>query len=443
MTKLTFVIREPGGEPEKRVPVEDGLTIGRHPQCGCVLKDGTVSATHARVSNVNGELLIEDLGGTNSIQADGQRLTKGQTVALSDGLDMLLGQTKILVVDETPAAAPVASAADPDMTVVAAAPPAMDPDATVVGAAPVSAPVVDPDATVVGNIAPPAAPAPVAAPAPAPTPAPAAAVPAPAVPVAPEEVLQAAAVPESSEIPVPDPTAEAEGTLVFGGDALDPNDPSQIIALQASLTKLRPRLVFANEVDRRVFLIEAAEVNIGRSADVDCTVEHPAVSSKHARVSFDIGSNRFFVEDLGGRNKTILNGEQLAPKSKREIMPESSIEFGPIQTLFVVNADSRNRPIPADRYEAALEVLTKDQKLQPHQRAQALGDTAPNERHVGESLLLAEVVTVEDWREAFKDGEALIRTGMLNKGDDGKKLKLIVGIGVGVILLIVLLAVLL
>jgi len=429
VTKLTFVIREPGGEPEKRVPVEDGLTIGRHPQCGCVLKDGTVSATHARVSNVNGALLIEDLGGTNSIQANGQRMAKGETLPLTDGLSMLLGQTEMVVVDETPAPAPAAPAPDPDMTVVADVPSAADSDATAVGSALAPAPAGDPDATVVGNVAPQPPPPPTPAPAPAPQ-------------AAPEEPLQAAPVPESAEVPAPAPGGDAEGTLVFGGDALDPNDPNQIIALRASLTKLRPRLVFANEVDPRVFLIESAEVNIGRSADVDCTVEHPAVSSKHARVSFEMGSNRFFVEDMGGRNKTILNGEQLAPGTKREIMPESSIEFGPIQALFVVNADSRNRPIPADRYEAALEVLTKDQKLQPHQRAQALGDTTPNERHVGESLLLTEVVTVEDWREAFKDGEALIRTGMLDKGDDGKKLKLIIGIGIGVILLIVLLAVL-
>jgi pSer/pThr/pTyr-binding forkhead associated (FHA) protein len=416
LSNLTFVIHATSEAPEQRVPVEDGLTLGRHPQCGCVLSDGTVSATHARVVDAGGTLVIEDLGGTNSTQANGHVLTKGMTSPLSPGVMLTLGQTRIEVVETAPSVSPGGGDdIDSEATVIAGMPDEPDPDATVIGGPEVA-------------VAPPP-----------PPPAPVEPPPAPPVQPVVQEPISAIVAPESTPLPEGEEDEDAGGTLIFGDDA-DPNDPAQIMAKIASLSKFQARLVFANEADRRVFKIEADQIDVGRKAPADCVANHPAVSSKHARITFEQSSNRFFIEDLGGRNKTKVSGEQLAPNSPRELLPEMGLAFGPIQVLFVANVDSSNRPIPPERYEAALEVLVKEQKIQPHQRVQALGDTIAGERHVGESLLLQEVITIEDWCDAYRKGESLILTDNFKKGGDGNnKLLIIVGAVVAIILIVVLL----
>src|SRR5207249_285763 len=59
----------------------------------------------------------------------------------------------------------------------------------------------------------------------------------------------------------------------------------------------------------RVYLLEEAPLVVGRSTEADIVVPNALVSRKHARVSWD--GQRYVVEDLGTRNGTLVNREQI------------------------------------------------------------------------------------------------------------------------------------
>src|SRR5262249_50750375 len=59
------------------------LVLGRDPGCDWVLDDSRVSREHARVSESEGEHLVEDLGSRNGTRVNGRPVTG--SVALRDG----------------------------------------------------------------------------------------------------------------------------------------------------------------------------------------------------------------------------------------------------------------------------------------------------------------------------------------------------------------------
>lgn len=387
MTKLTLVVHEPG-QAARRVPAEAGLTLGRHPQCGLVLSDAAVSARHARLVDRDGALLIEDLGGTNPVRCAGRTLKKGEAVALQHGASLVVGQTRIEVEGEAlPDTTRVAS--EPGATVVAG------PSDTVAAAPPTAHRPPPAEETVVAAEKPaPAAPPPAAA--------------------APRETIQAEPVPATTRAQLPDPPSSSGGdgtiaTLVYD-KGFDPSDPHQVLALRAALAAARPRLVFANEADRRIFDLAEATVVLGRSKQAGCRLNHPGVSGEHARVSFDPARRRFFVEDLGGANKTLVDDEMLAPGMPRELRAGAHLQLGPVEALFVVDKDPQGHALPAERYAAAADVLEREGAIQPSQRARAEADAAAGGRHVGELLLVQEAVTIRQWLAASKQAEVLLLT---------------------------------
>src|SRR5262245_39058465 len=58
-----------------------------------------------------------------------------------------------------------------------------------------------------------------------------------------------------------------------------------------------------------VYILEDAPLVIGRSTEADIVVQNALVSRKHAKVSWD--GQRYMVEDLGTRNGTLVNREQI------------------------------------------------------------------------------------------------------------------------------------
>ncbi|MEM6655163.1 MAG: FHA domain-containing protein, partial [Planctomycetota bacterium] len=61
------------------------------------------------------------------------------------------------------------------------------------------------------------------------------------------------------------------------------------------------------------FRLDGERAVIGRSSDCDVPLDVAAVSRRHAAVLLDAG--QFFVEDLGSRNGTILNGHVIAGRT--------------------------------------------------------------------------------------------------------------------------------
>jgi hypothetical protein len=68
--------------------------------------------------------------------------------------------------------------------------------------------------------------------------------------------------------------------------------------------------------------------SIGRAPGNSITLDHPSVSSYHARLSF--GSGRWLLEDLGSRNGTRLNGLEVSeplPINDGDRLQFGSVEF--------------------------------------------------------------------------------------------------------------------
>ena len=68
------------------------MVIGRLPDCDITLDDPSVSRRHAEVSGHGGRWTIADLGSTNGVKLNGERV---QTANLSDGDRLELGNVKL------------------------------------------------------------------------------------------------------------------------------------------------------------------------------------------------------------------------------------------------------------------------------------------------------------------------------------------------------------
>ena len=72
---LKFV--EPNDREGERLDVDTAVTIGRSAECDLSLSDTYLSSRHARLSNDDGDLTIEDLGSTNGTYVN-QELVDGR-----------------------------------------------------------------------------------------------------------------------------------------------------------------------------------------------------------------------------------------------------------------------------------------------------------------------------------------------------------------------------
>jgi pSer/pThr/pTyr-binding forkhead associated (FHA) protein len=102
MTALELRILPPG-RPVRVHPVEEGLTLGRHPDNRIVIEDPKVSAFHgAIVRGPSGGLAYADLGSRNRTRLDsGRILEANETEDLRPGLRLLLGHTEVLVAERS------------------------------------------------------------------------------------------------------------------------------------------------------------------------------------------------------------------------------------------------------------------------------------------------------------------------------------------------------
>ena len=65
-TKYLHVVLE-DSSPVSFPITRDSITIGSDPECDIYLSHPSVSRTHARISNIEDEFLIEDLESTNGV----------------------------------------------------------------------------------------------------------------------------------------------------------------------------------------------------------------------------------------------------------------------------------------------------------------------------------------------------------------------------------------
>src|SRR4051812_38937180 len=82
----------------------------------------------------------------------------------------------------------------------------------------------------------------------------------------------------------------------------------------------------------------AAEVRIGRRADLELPLPFAAVSALHARVRWQDGA--WTLEDLDSAGGTWLAGERLPPHAARPLAPGARFGVGPVALIFDGEAES-------------------------------------------------------------------------------------------------------
>ena len=83
---------------------------------------------------------------------------------------------------------------------------------------------------------------------------------------------------------------------------------------------------------RKKFVLSAGEMIFGRDPAAQVCIDHPSVSRRHAVLS--IGANGTVLRDLGSRNGTFLNGQQVDRPVK--VASGAIIGLGPVMLTFVV-----------------------------------------------------------------------------------------------------------
>ncbi len=409
-----LVISKAGDTP-RTVPFEPDLVFGRSSRSSCVLQDPTVSGSHARIIDQDGAPAIEDLGSENGTQIQGgQTLMKGQTCLLVPGMTMRLGETFVALRDDAASAAPV-QAVDDDATMIQAGAGAKGTPAGPGGeTAEAPAPANEQESATVQESAPAQKPAPVQE-------APAVKDPTPTKEPAP--LSQASHAPPSSVHPdlpashvssITDSSAY-EGTIDFGPGGIDGLNAK--IAAEGNLRAARARIVLASQVDRRVDSIEDVDFVIGRGKTARCRITHPAISTPHAGIRFDMAEKRFMLHDENSKNHTYLNGRLVNHGSPQELLPESHLRFGPVDALFVTEIDVDGVKIPNTRQHFAAQILAESGAITQAQRIAVVQDSKDLGKHVGEALLLAsDPITVKQWVDAMEQARYLeIRTGFERK----------------------------
>ena len=78
---------------EKTQLAENEYTVGRSESCDIVIKEPTLSRKHARLSREGSDWFIEDLGSTNGITVNGEKIEAGEKVRVGAGDAVVLGTT--------------------------------------------------------------------------------------------------------------------------------------------------------------------------------------------------------------------------------------------------------------------------------------------------------------------------------------------------------------
>lgn len=80
------------------VQLSDGLTLGRHPECGYVVSDSSISRVHAKIEWRNEAFILTDQQSSNGCSIDGR---KQEIIRLQLNAIVSLGDVKFEVIDET------------------------------------------------------------------------------------------------------------------------------------------------------------------------------------------------------------------------------------------------------------------------------------------------------------------------------------------------------
>ena len=151
----------------------------------------------------------------------------------------------------------------------------------------------------------------------------------------------------------------------------------------------------------RVYILEEAPLVIGRSTEADIVVPNALVSRKHARVSWD--GQRYVVEDLGTRNGTLVNREQItAPHPLKDgdeiVLPGLVIVFRSSDETMMIGA----KPAPRVTTMTFLFADLRDYSAFVERR----GDAAAAELIRDYRVLMREEIAAAEGAEIKTEGDS-------------------------------------
>ncbi len=92
MAQRAFIVAENDNE-RRRVPVGEGLTIGRGGHCSLVIRDSAASRQHLEIKDTGSGYACRDLGSRNGTLVNGSKIT---TCELEDGDQIHIGETVLI-----------------------------------------------------------------------------------------------------------------------------------------------------------------------------------------------------------------------------------------------------------------------------------------------------------------------------------------------------------
>jgi pSer/pThr/pTyr-binding forkhead associated (FHA) protein len=275
----------------------DEMTIGRLEGNTIRLTERNISRRHARLSQQNGALFIEDLTSFTGVRVNGTRIAS--PTPLREGDEVQIGDYRIVLRGERP---PVT-----DRPTMPSMPAITAPMATVGGA------VAIPGRASVAAMAAQAAPQALeVAPSPAPVAAPPrqrvkTSPPAPVAPVAPQE-----AAPE---------VVEGQPTIPLRAIAADG---------QAGAGPAARMLVVTTDLAGTEFKLDKASLVIGRTDENEVVLNHRSISRHHAKVVRE--GDHYTIVDLQSANGVRVNGEDY---ERIELNPGDVVELGHVKIRFI------------------------------------------------------------------------------------------------------------
>jgi len=282
----------------------DEMTIGRLEGNTIRLTERNISRRHARLSQQNGALFIEDLTSFTGVRVNGTRIAS--PTPLREGDEVQIGDYRIVLRGEQQAPA-IDRPTMPSMPAVTA------PLATVGGA--VAIPGRASVAAMAAQAAAPQAAAAAATPAAAPVGA-AAPPPRPRVKTSPPSPLAAAAPQEAAPAVV-----EGQPTIPLRAIAADG---------QAGAGPAARMLVLTTDLAGTEFKLDKASLVIGRTDENEVVLNHRSISRHHAKVVRE--GEHYTIVDLQSANGVRVNGEDY---ERIELNAGDVVELGHVKIRFI------------------------------------------------------------------------------------------------------------
>lgn len=96
---MYFLAKLVNGEELEFDITQNTCVIGRSSKCDVVIPHEGMSRQHCQIENVDGEIFVTDLGSTNGVHIDGQRIEPHKKVSYATYLSLSFGAVQNLTID--------------------------------------------------------------------------------------------------------------------------------------------------------------------------------------------------------------------------------------------------------------------------------------------------------------------------------------------------------